>query len=346
MAGVSPTLRRPTSGGLLAAVALVLAGACSQPAPPPPPAAPAVKTAEARTQWYQACWDHFNNKAWDQFQACYDQNAVSENVDSSQPTVTGSANIITRGKTEVESFPDRRGEVRLMLANGDRLASIALYTATNSGPMPGPDGKPIPATGKTFGMLMAHTVDLDPTGSMAVRDAAYFDEGTMMAQLGLSKMPARPVEKPTGAPPTVVIAKNDATEQANLAATRALFDAINKHDLKAIDTMTPADYRGIEMAKPADVNKKESMASTKEMLSAYPDLKITPVTMWAAGDYVVVAGTFEGTNTGDMPSMKMKKTGKKVSLRFYEIMKLENGKAKDDWMFYNGPAMAAQLGMK
>ena len=65
--------------------------------------------------------------------------------------------------------------------------------------------------------------------------------------------------------------------------------------------------------------------------------------MWAAGDYVVVAGTFEGTNLGDMPSAGMKKTGKKVSAHFFELFKLENGLCKDDWLFYNAAAMAAQL---
>ncbi len=346
MVGVSAIVRRSLFGGPLAAATLVFMGACSQPAPPPP-AAPVVKTAEARTQWYEACWDQFNNKAWDQFQTCYDENAVSEAVDSNPPSSTGRANIVATAKAIAESFPDRRGEVRLILANGDKLASIALYTGTNTGPLPpGPDGKAAPATGKAIGMLMAHTVDLDPTGSVALRDADYSDEGTMMAQLGLSPAPARPVEKPTGAPPTVVIAKQDAAEQANLAATRAMFDAVNAHDLKAIDAMTPDDYRGIEIARPKDVNKKESMAGTKEMFNAFPDVRITPVTMWAAGDYVVIAGTFEGTNTGDMPSMRMKKTGKKVSSRFLEIVKFDQSRPKEDWLFYNGAAWAAQLGAK
>ncbi len=345
MIGVPTFVRRSMPGVLLAS--LVLAGACSEPAPPPAPAAPAVKTAEARTQWYQACWDHFNNKAWDQFQACYDENAVSESADSNPASVTGRAAIVAHAKAIAESFPDRRGELRLILANGDRLASIALYAGTNTGPLPpGPDGKATPATGKAIGMLMAHTLDWDATGSVAVRDTDYLDEGTMMAQLGLNPMPARPVEKATGAAATVVLAKNDETEKANLAAAQSMFDAVNKHDVKAIDAMNADDYRAIEIARPKDVNKKEAVAGAKEMFSAFPDMKVTPVTMWAAGDYVVIAGTFEGTNTGDMPSMGMKKTGKKVTSKFLEIVKFEGGKVKDDYLFYNGAAWAAQLGAK
>jgi predicted ester cyclase len=332
---------------LFGAAIAVGAAACSEPAPPPPPATPAVKTVEARAQWYQDCWGMFNDKAWDKFEACYDQNAVSETVDSAQPTVTGRANIIARSKQEETSFPDRRGEVRLMLANGEKMASIALYTATNTGALPpGPDGKPVPATGKAIGFLMGHTIETDATGSVAVREAAYLEEGTMMAQLGLSPAPARKAEKATGAKATVVVAKNDETEKANLAATQAMFDALNKHDLKAIDSMTPADYKGIEVARPTDVGKKEAMAGMKEMFSAFPDVRITPTTTWAAGPYVVITGTLEGTNTGDMPSMGLKKTGKKVTSRFLEIMRFDGGQVREDWLFYNSAAWAAQLGLK
>src|SRR5262245_53440683 len=134
-----------------------LAAACSQPAPPPPPApaAPAVKNAEARTQLYQDCWKDFNDKNWDKFGACYTENAVSESVGETPPSVTGRAAIIERNKKEAEAFPDRRGDPVLVVANGARIMSIAVYTGTNSGPMPpGPDGKSMPATNKKIGIYL------------------------------------------------------------------------------------------------------------------------------------------------------------------------------------------------
>lgn len=329
--------------------AILVYGACSEPPPPPPPPAPSpvVKTAEQRVQLYQACWDQFNNKQWEQFQNCYAEHAVSEAVDSTPPSTTGRAAIIERAKVESAAFPDRRGEPRVVLLNGDRLASLALYTATNTGPLPpGPDGKEIPATNKVIGMLIAHTVELDPTGAHAVREAAYVDEGTMMAQLGLSPAPARKAEKATGAPAEVVIARNDDKERSNIEVVRRSFAALNAHDVKGVlDTMAPS-YRGVDIAMPKDSDKKAAAVSLKEMLSAFPDVKITPVTMWAAGDYVVVTGTFEGTNLGDIPSMGVKKTGKKVSAHFFELFKVANGQCTEDWLFYNGAAMAAQLGVK
>src|SRR5436190_12912984 len=56
------------------------AAACSEsaPPPPPPPPAPVVKTAQERAAMYQACWQQFNDKAWDKFQNCYTETATSE----------------------------------------------------------------------------------------------------------------------------------------------------------------------------------------------------------------------------------------------------------------------------
>lgn len=330
----------------LAVALVVLSTACGEPAPPPPPPPPPAPTAQQKVDWYKQCWDHFNNKAWDQFQNCYTENAVSESVDSTPPSVSGRAAIIERDKGQAISFPDRRGEVRLILANGDRLASVALYTATNTGELPGPDGKPMKPTGKAIGLLIGHVIDLQANATQGTREAVYFEEGTMAGQLGLSPAPVRKAEMPTGAAAQVVIAGNDEKERANLAAIRKSFDDMNKKDLKAMEAFLPADYRLVEIGRPADMGKKEAMAGSKEMLAGFPDLVATATTMWAAGDYVVVEGSIAGTNTGDLPSMGLKKTGKKVNARFLTISRLENGQPKEEWLFYNGAAFAAQLGLK
>jgi len=332
---------------VLAAGAVIVATACGAAPPPPAPAAPPVKTPEQRAQFYLACWNHFNDQAWDQFGACYTEDAVSESVEGNPSSFTARADIIARNKLEAAGFPDRRGEVRLVLLNGEHVAGIALYTGTQTGPLPpGPDGKSMPATKKPIGLLIAHTAELNPAGSHVVRDAVYFEEATLAAQLGVSKAKARPAEKPSGASPVIVIARNDETERTNQAAARTMFETINKHDFATISKALPADYKLVEVAQPMDMDKKAALASTKEMLGAFPNVAITPSTMWAAGDYVVAAGTFAGTNTGNIPSMGIRKTGKKVSVRFFEVMRYDNGQLKEDWLFYNGAAFAAQLTAK
>jgi predicted ester cyclase len=332
---------------LLVAGLGVWALACGQSAPPPPPPTPTPpppKTVEQRVQIYEDCWRMFNEKNWDQFQNCYTPDATS--TAAGRPAIHGRADIVANGKTDSESFPDRQGELTLVLANGSHIAGVAIWTATNDGPMPGPDGKPIPATHKKAGFMMAHTLEWDPTGSMAASDAAYIDDGTMMAQLGLSKAPARKVMTPTGAAPVVVIAKNDDTESKNIAAFRATADAFNQKDKKTFESMMADNYTAMDVTMPADQNKKAALQASDEYHKAFPDATINATTVWAAGDYVVAVGTFDGTNTGVSAMLGIKKkTDKKISVPFIEIVKFENGKMKDDWTFYNGASFAGQLGL-
>jgi predicted ester cyclase len=322
-------------------------GGSQPPAPAAAPPAPVAKTADERVKMYLDCWQQFNDKQWDRFQDCYAEDAASDIVDSGRPVIQGRAAIIANNKQEVPAFPDRRGELKLVLANGAHLAGVALWTGTHDGDLPGPDGKAIPATHKKFGLYLVHTGELDPTGARIVSDAVYSDDATLMAQLGLSKAPARKALAPSGAAPTVVIARNDDTERKNMAAFQTMIDLVNKHDLKAFADGLADDYKLIDVTMPADLAKKPAVASLAQYIKAFPDMTLTADSTWAAGDYVAAAGTFTGTNKGTMPEMGITKpTGKAVKVRFFEIVKFENGKAKEDWQFFNGAAFGSQLGMK
>jgi ketosteroid isomerase-like protein len=327
--------------------ALVMTAACSEPPPPPPPAAPPPPTAEARVKMYQDCWNQFNTRAWDQFQNCYTEDATSETVDSMTPLARGRAAIIDKDKQLLAPFTDARGELRLILINGTHIASIGIWHGTNDGPMTGPDGKTIPPSKKKIGLWIAHTVDGEATGVRATSDAGYLEEGTVMAQIGLSKAPARPAMAPTGAPVTVVIAKNDDVEQRNIAVVRAGFDGMNRHDYAAIQATLADNFKFIEVGHATDQNAKQMLAGLKEFVGGFSDLKANLTRTWGAGDWVVTSGNLDGTNDGPMPSMGLtKKTGKKFSGKFIEIFKVENGKVAEDWLFYNTAALATQLGLK
>jgi predicted ester cyclase len=305
-----------------------------------------VKTAQEHVQLYQDCWNHFNTKAYDRMASCYASVMTSENADSAQPTMTTPADAMAQMKKDEAAFPDRHGEIRYVFVNGGHVAGVVLYTGTNSGAMTGPDGKPMPATNKSIGLLMGHALDLDANGAAATRETSYVDEGTMMAQLGLNPSPARKAEKATGATPVIVMAKNDATETANMTAVRAMYDALAKKDVKAMQAAMADDYKLIEIGQAMDMDKKAADKSMADFMKGFPDLTPTVTTIWAAGDFVIVEGSITGTNTGPMPAMGLKKaSGKKVTVRFMEVYEMSGGKAKTDWLFYNGAAFASQLGL-
>ncbi len=315
------------------------------PAPPPPPK-PAPASADERVLWFKDCWSSFNAKDWAKLGGCYSETAHAENVDSGMPENVGRADVIEKGvKPFAAQFPDVAGESQMLLLNGDHIASVWLLKGKNSGALMGPDGSSLPATNKSFGALTAHVVDLTEDGRSVAMERFYSDSGTMLGQLGLSKAPHRAVLA-KGAEAKLVVAKNSPTEKFNLDLGAQALAAFNKHDVAAlIDKMTD-DVVFSDLGAPKDVVGKPAVKKSYEgMFKAFSDLKIEAKTAWAAGNYLVMEGSMSGTNDGDMPAMKLKKTGKPLHVRFLEIDEIKDGKLKNVWIFDNSMAFAAQLGL-
>ena len=324
-----------------------LASACSSPAPAPAPkeqpAAPKPITADERVKWYQGCWDAFNQKKMAELKQCYAGNATA--LDGAGKTVTGPDAIIASAEDFVKTFPDVRGDGQLILSNGTHIAGVYLLTGTNSGTSKTPDGKEAPPTNKKIGLLFGHEIDSHPSTLKVTREFGVNDNATLANQIGVSKSPGRPLMAKGEASPKIVIAKSDATETKNLDVEKAQLDAWNKHDLNAVYAAVADDFVAHDMTETKDRNKMQNSDTDKAFWKAFSDAHLTPSSMWAAGDYVVSVGTFDGTNDGDMPPM-IKKTGKKVTVPYLSIDRLEDGKIKEGWLFYDGAAFGAQLGMK
>lgn len=320
----------------------------AQPAPPPEekkPEPPKPLTADEMAKRYDECWGFYNARDWKSFETCYAPGATSDFVDSGMPPATGFAEIQEKhSKPFLDAFPDAKGTVELTLISGRNAATVALYTGTHTAPLKSPMGE-IPPTNKKIGMRVAHMAHFTDDGHAVDKQWFYNDIGTMMSQLGLSPAPARPVTE-TANPHETVVAKDDDTEKKNLATVTTLGDAFNKHDTKAIDAVLADDLKWGEIGMPKDWNKKEAVAAHGELFKGFPDLKFTPGTQFAAGDWVVQQGVMTGTNKGDMPTMHIKKTGKPVNLNYLQFWKFnKDGKIAESWGYWNGAAMAMQLGM-
>jgi predicted ester cyclase len=335
-------------GGLVLAASTAITAACgSGPGQPAgSAAAPRVRTAEERVARYRECWDYFNKKSWDLFKGCYTDQAESEQVDSGRPPAKGADAIVADAKTSVAGFPDMEGTLQLVLVNSDGVASLAQLNGTNSAAMPGPDGAPVAATNKAIGVIVGHVVRWDATGDKAAREQSYSDTATQLAQLGLSPAPARPVMAKSPVATIVAISSGSATEAKNLAVFRAQMEAFNQHDLEAVESYNATDAVFHDLTAPTDTDRKGNSATLSGFFRGFPDCRLTTPTLWAAGDYVVAQGTFEGTNTGAVPAMGIAKaTGKPVRLNFFEITRFEGGQVKDDWLVLESMAMAQQLGL-
>jgi len=314
----------------------------TKPAPPPPPPPPK-KTPDEMVARYQECWGFFNDAKWDDFKGCYTSDVISSNPGSGQPDLNGVDAVIANAQGFKEAFPDLKGDLQIVLQNGNHSLSVALLTGTNTGTMKTPMGEMKPSK-KKVGYLFAHTVDFNDQG-MVTKEWAFWDMGTMMTQIGASKMPARKAMAKGAASPEVVVAKDDDKEKANVAVLQAAMDAFSKHDEKAFDALLAKDVVWYEAASPKDDNKKSVIANSKQFWKGFSDVKLTAQTTWGAGDYAVAIGTLDGTNDGDMPAMKLKKTGKSVSVPFMHLVKVVDGKIQKSWIFFQGMAFASQLGM-
>jgi len=307
---------------------------------------PKVPTGAERAAWYQECWAHFNNRHWDGFRACYADAVESERVGSGQPLVKGAEAAIASVQSFAAAFPDAKGTGELILVNGNSLASIYTVTGTHTGPLVDPVGKSIPPTNRRIGFLQAHLIQMEPSTGKVVKEEFYADSGTMMAQIGVNAGPARPAVSSATPAPKVAVAAGSPIEGANVQAALAQIASFNQHDVKSVEAYGAFDMIMREAAAPKDQIGSESAASVTDMFNAFPDGKLVPTSTWGAGDYVVVVGRFEGTNKGAMTSMGIKKpTGRAVSVGYTEMTRWENGKIKEDWLFYDGMAFASQLGL-
>ncbi len=345
--------------GTLCGVALALAGASckkeeaaapkpvekpvEKPVAKPPEPVKTLAGAEL-AKWYQDCWSQFNAKAWPEFKKCFAPEVVSVDVDTAMPPANGPDAVIAVSEMRVKGFPDLVGEPQLILVSGRNVVGAWLLKGTNSGAMPGMDGKEMPPSNKKIGVMLGHVVTVNDTNQVT-HEWGFLDEGTFASQLGMSPMPARAAMEKGAASPTVVVAKDDETEKKNLDTVKVMTEAWNKHDAKGVEAVVADDVKWVEYAAPTDQDKKAMMGGLTQLWKGMSDVKITPVNVWAAGDYVVTIATFEGTNDGDIPMMKLKKTGKKVALTFLEIDRFEGGKLKEGHLWYNGMAMATQLGL-
>jgi len=330
------------------------------PAPPPataaaaPPPAPPVEakkeepkpvplTPEQKVKLYQDGWAAFNAKDFAKFQSMWADNATSEMLDMG-PSKTGPQAITENARGFTTAFPDATGELELTLINGNNVVGVLLMRGTQKGDFQTPMG-PVPPTNKKVGFLLAHGIECSDAGKVQKEWLAY-DGGTVAGQLGLMPMPHRKVMESGWPDKPVVIATGNDTEKANVAAFTKGVESFNKHDAVAALANAADDLVFSELSAPADrTGKKESVKGMEEMFKAFPDVKLDVKSAWGAGDYVVATGSWSGTNTGDMPSAHLKKTGKPVNVQFVEIDKFAAGKTKNIWIFMNGAAVAAQLGL-
>jgi len=309
------------------------------PAAPTPPPAPR-KTGREVAEIYRQCMLPWSAHDTAKLAAWWTDQIVIEAVDSGNPPATGPRDeVIARAIGPMWSaFPDIKDEPRLIVVGDHGFASIDELAGTNTGELHG--NAP---TNKQALFYISHLFKIDDQAKIK-ETRAYGDVGTVMSQLGLA--PPRPSIELGWKDVKVAVTEDSPVERLNLQAYDQMVAAFNAHDVPGFlalwtDDAVEKDYGSQRVA----TGKKTLEKGVKDFFAAFPDIQITASERFAGGDWVVSNAVLTGTNTGDIPAMKLKKTNKAVTLSYMELLRFEASKVKELHRFYNGMAFLAQLGL-
>lgn len=125
---------------------------------------------------------------------------------------------------------------------------------------------------------------------------------------------------------------------------RSYFDAMDRRDVEAM--LEHWAEHGVEDMVPVGMvrGRDELRASFTAQFAAMPDIRTT-VTRLVAGEHsCAVEWRIEGTFSG-APYMGIEPTGKRVELRGFDLLELEDGKIVSLTAYFDGAAYARQIGM-
>ena len=132
--------------------------------------------------------------------------------------------------------------------------------------------------------------------------------------------------------------------QKNKEIVQKTFDIVANGDYEGMNEYIAENYVRHCQATPQLVI--ESLDAFKEFIRndriSIPDQKLNIKMLIAEGDLVAFWATYTGTQTGPMGSFPA--TGKKASLDFSGVHRLENGKVVETWVTWDNITILGQLG--
>jgi hypothetical protein len=125
--------------------------------------------------------------------------------------------------------------------------------------------------------MFGHALELDPTANKVVKEFGVMDGGSFCQSAGIVEIAGPPLVEKASAAPTVVIAKNDATEMKNLETDKAAFAAWNNHDIAGADAPNAADMVLHDMTSPKDLSTNAELRNEHIVLESILGRQAEPV---------------------------------------------------------------------
>jgi predicted ester cyclase len=116
---------------------------------------------------------------------------------------------------------------------------------------------------------------------------------------------------------------------------------VNAKDLSAFDEFLADSYVNYDMPAP-EPGPAGMKAVMGQFFAAFPDMRVVIDQSVGEGDIVCTRGHFEGTHDGEF--MGIPATGKKVTVEYMDMWRLDGGKAVENWVRLDMLGLMQQLG--
>lgn len=127
------------------------------------------------------------------------------------------------------------------------------------------------------------------------------------------------------------------------ATMRRLYDLLSGGDIAGAGALLADDFVDHEEVPGLAATKAGTMAFFQLLVTAFPDLRMAPEDLVAAGDKVVVRIRMTGTHQGvfmDVPA-----TGRQIDVQIIDIVRFgPDGLAREHWGVVDRLALLQQLG--
>jgi steroid delta-isomerase-like uncharacterized protein len=327
---------------LLFAALWIGCGGGPGPTPSAPASAPSPTSSPAPDPLaiYQSWIAATNDGRWGEVGAALADDA-SLTPASSGMTLMGRDNIVEFFKSFAVGFPDLRTRPVVILSRPGHVTAVAMSSGTNSAAV-----GPLPASGRAVEFLGLTEIEFDDAGRIT-RIVVYADNLNFLAQMGQWQGTAREAaEADAGATPTLAVHGSGPREQQNVALANRLIEAFNGHDAPALLALYTPDALLDDQHLAAPIITAHQIATHhSDLFPAFPDIEMTDVHSFSAGDYVVLTYVLRGTHAGPYARLPGPPTYRQIELQGAALLTMRGDRIAEHLVFVDGMAMGFQLGL-
>jgi steroid delta-isomerase-like uncharacterized protein len=136
-----------------------------------------------------------------------------------------------------------------------------------------------------------------------------------------------------------------AARQANTALVRRFYEElVNAGVLELVDELFAPEFIEHEELPSLPPDRRGVREFFKLFRHAFPDLAFTIESLVAEGDMVAAYVTMSGTQKEDF--LGIQATGRKISVRTFDLFRVQDGKFAEHWGVTDTMAMMQQLGVE